>query len=280
MCSNWHALRWCMVSCTRSFWIKKTCCNLVVWWISAKHRSHTWPGIHERIPPRSNNAQQSLHPRQELPRTMVPPATLRSYAQLHRRPVCPVRPVVRPVVHSRDVSPRLQGQLGRLKPAAACPSKWSQNPAEKLDAQWVSWLYQIMQIAFLIDKDRWKPLKTFISWVTWSFWTFGGNVDFWRLQSQSWKGWQETSNKRQLKMSSMCQWWVLPGHLNKLMAGMEHSVCRQLPSWTKAGKCRMRAAVDSQSTSCMRIDEGRGRGGCWGPVQVLRFLRLVKSLIM
>lgn len=43
-------------------------------------------------------------------------ATLRSYAQLHRRPV---RPVVRPAVRSpRDASPRqgqLQGQLGRLK---------------------------------------------------------------------------------------------------------------------------------------------------------------------
>lgn len=45
--------------------------------------------------------------------TAATAATLRSYAQLHRRPI---RPVVHPVVRSpREVSPRLQGQLGRLK---------------------------------------------------------------------------------------------------------------------------------------------------------------------
>ena len=92
MCSNWHALRWCMVSCTRSFWIKKTCCNLVVWWISAKHRSHTWPGIHERIPPRSNNAQQSLHPRQELPRTMVPLQPFEAMPSCTGAPFAPFAP--------------------------------------------------------------------------------------------------------------------------------------------------------------------------------------------
>ena len=58
-------------------------------------------------------------------------------------------------------------------------------------------------------------------------------------------------------------WWLawnIPG------------VCWQSPcAWAKAGKCRMRPAVDSQSTSRVRIDEGRGRGGCWGPVRVLRF---------
>ena len=88
---------------------------------------------------------------------------------------------------------------------------------------WRTMSLLVVHIAFLIDKDRWEPV---FFWVSWSFWTRGGNVDFCGLQSHGWKGWQETSNNPQVKMLCMCpQWWVLPGHLNKLMAGMEHSWC-------------------------------------------------------
>lgn len=109
-----------MVSCKRSLWINKIRVAIL---LSAEFRRRIVATFSmefctkEFHLPRSNNTQQSLHPQPPgAPKddaTAATAATLRSYAQLHRRPV---RPVVHPVVRSpREVSPRLQGQLGRLK---------------------------------------------------------------------------------------------------------------------------------------------------------------------
>ena len=120
MLSNSYDLCGCMVSCKRSLWINKIRVAIL---LSAEFRRSIVATFSmefctkEFHLPRSNNTQQSRHPQPPgAPKddaTAATAATLRSYAQLHRRPI---RPVVHPVVRSpREVSPRLQGQLGRLK---------------------------------------------------------------------------------------------------------------------------------------------------------------------
>ena len=138
MLSNSYDLCGCMVSCKRSLWINKIRVAIL---LSAEFRRSIVATFSmefctkEFHLPRSNNTQQSRHPQPPgAPKddaTAATAATLRSYAQLHRRPI---RPVVHPVVRPRSVA-TAAGAAGKTQTAAACPAKRSQNVAEKLDGQ-------------------------------------------------------------------------------------------------------------------------------------------------